>query len=310
MRVTQNRKTKNVLTLICLFFFSLLAPDELFAGENSKILLISSKASVEKYRVAQAEFKKTISHPIREVDLGSDKYDINDLLSFDPDLVYCIGTKAYYFANKHFSDKHIVFSSIINWLRLPLSQNTYGVSNELHTRMPIMMFRYIFPDRKKIGVLYSSKYTLQLFEKSRSEAKELGIEIIGKVISDKKQTMPALKQLLNDTDAIWLISDPLVMPKKEYLYNILKICDADKKPVFSYHDVFAKIGAVLIVSADNPTIGRQAAGIALEVLSGGKIDENVQFPAGSRITLNLKKVKEYGLEYNKDALGSVNDIIK
>ena len=91
---------------------------------------------------------------------------------------------------------------------------------------------------------------------------------------------------------------------------MFKESDARKVPVFSYHDVFTEYGAVLIVSVDNPTIGRQAAGIAMEVLSVGKMEEKVQSPAGSHIILNLKKVKEYGLPYKEEALGSVNQIIE
>ncbi len=299
--------------IILFIFFSLVAPNALFGSEKPRILVINSNASVEKYRVVQEEFKKTVPLQVRETDLGKKSNpDIDDLLGYDPDLVYCIGAKAYFFANRHFNknNKPVVFSSIINWLRLPLSPETFGVSNELHTRMPLMMFRYVFPDIKKIGMLYSRQYTGEWFEKSRDQARELGTEIIGKPVSDKKQTMSALKQLVPDVNAVWLISDPLVMPEKKYLFNILKTCDAAKKPVFSYHDAFAKIGAVLIVSADNPTIGRQVAGIVLDILSSGKLDEKVQYPAGSRIILNLKKVKEYGLKYNKSSLGSVNDIIK
>ena len=40
-------------------------------------------------------------------------------------------------------------------------------------------------------------------------------------------------------------------------------------------------GAVLIVSVDEPTIGRQAAGMAKEITSVGKMEEKVQYPAGS-----------------------------
>ncbi|MDM8551907.1 ABC transporter substrate binding protein, partial [Desulfobacterales bacterium HSG2] len=222
-----------------------------------------------------------------------------------------IGGKAYFFAREHLGEKKVVFSSIINWLRLPgLSGTAYGVSNELHPRMPIYMFRSVFPDIKRIGMLYSMQYTSQWFENAKGQAGELEIEIIGRTVSREKQTLSALNELLPNIDALWLISDPSVMSKKDYLYKILKRCDASKTPVFSYHGPFAKLGATLIVSADMPTIGRQAANIAMGVLSGEEMEEKVQFPAGSHIVLNLKKVKMFGLKYNKDALGLINTIIK
>jgi putative ABC transport system substrate-binding protein len=287
----------------------------LYANSKPKILLINSDTSVQKYKLTQDEFVKAISYPVLKVNLNEKRWKISDvedlLYDEDPDLIYCIGSKAYFIANRYASKKDIVFSSIINWLRLPMTQKTYGVSNELYTGMQIMLFRYIFPNVKRIGVLYSKQYNSQWFKETGDKAGEMGVKIIGQAVFNRdKDTISILKELLDDIDFFWLISDPVIMSDKKVLLKILKECDAKKVPVFAYHDVFAKYGAVLIVSVDNQTIGRQAAGIATEVLSRDKMEEKVQFPAGSHIILNLKKIKEYDLEYKEEALGSVNYIIE
>jgi len=282
---------------------------------NKKILLINSDASVEKYKAAHQEFQKAISDsfPVMEVDLADKRWEIPDveelLFDEDPDIIYCIGTKAYLIANKYASEKSIVFSSTVNWLRLPVTPKTYGVSSELHAVMQLMLFRYIFPDIQKIGVLYSEKYTEQWFKKVRNEVEEMGVGIIGQVVSEK-DSIPALNKLLPDINALWLISDPEIISGKKDLLEILDACGTRKIPVFSYHEAFAELGAALTISADNYTIGRQSAGIVTEVLSGSGMDEKVQFPAGSHIIMNLRKVKEFGLQYSEDALGSVNHIIE
>jgi putative ABC transport system substrate-binding protein len=298
-----------VLSILTLYFF-FFSPIS-FGAEKSKILLINSNASVEKYKVVQDEFKKNISMPTIEVNLESvSGEDIEHITSYDPKMIYCIGSKAYSFAAKYFGNKEIIFSSILNYRRLTLTPKTYGISNEPHPRMPAYISRSIFPSVRRIGMLYSKEYTIQWFESIRDQAKELGIDIIGQVISDPKDSESFLKQLLGSCDAIWLISDPLVIPEERYLLNMLKLCDTYKKPVFSYNEIFAELGAVLVVSVDDPTIGRQAADMASGLLSTQKSDEKVQFPAGSQVILNLKKAKEYGLEYNPNALGVVNTIIK
>ncbi|WP_207682536.1 ABC transporter substrate-binding protein [Desulfonema magnum] len=302
--------------LLCLLFLFLLLPGLLSADDKRKIMVINSDASVEKYREVQEEFHKAISYPIpvTEIRLEDRRRTISeiDALLDDKDycVVYCIGTKAYLIANKYADEKPVIFSSVINWLRLPVTERTYGVSNELHTGMQLMLFRYIFPKIQKLGVLYSRQYTGEWFKKTVEAAKEMNVEIIGHAVSDGNDAVTKLQKLLPDIQAFWLISDPMVMSDKKNLFKILKQCDTKKTPVFSYHGVFAKYGAILVVSADNPTIGRQAAGIAEELLSGRKPAEKVQFPAGSHIILNLKKVKEYGLQYSEDALGSVNQVIE
>ena len=304
-------KIRKVTLLIGLLF--------LFSGSNRaekrpNIILLNSDTSVVKYNEAQEAFKKTFTLPVQEVNLAEKKWKISEIedLLYDeyPDIVYCIGSKAYLVANKYVSEKDIVFSSIINWHRLPLIEKSYGVSNELHTGMQITLFRYVFPDVKKIGVLYSGQYNSQWFNKTRTEAKEMGVEIIGQAVSKTKNSVFALENIIPEINALWLISDPKIMADKKILMDIFSVCEARKIPIFSYHDIFAEYGAVLIVSVDNPTIGRQAAGMVMEVVSGEKIEEKVQYPAGSHIVLNLKKVKEYGLKYNANALSAVNKIIE
>jgi putative ABC transport system substrate-binding protein len=302
-----------VLKPIYALLLLLLIPGSVTA-DHSKILLINSDASVEKYASAQMEFKSTFAYPIKEVNLGEKEWklqEIEDLL-FDeyPDLVYCIGTKAYVAANRFLSEKNIVFSSTINWKRLPVNKRTFGVSNELPPEMEITLFRYMFPGVKKIGVLYSEEYNGQWVNQASAKAEEMEVEIIGHAVEDSKQALSALKKSLPDMDALWLISDPVILSDKKILMQFFTECDAGKTPVFSYQEAFAKQGAVLIVSVDDATIGRQAAKIAMDVLSGEKITEKVQIPVGSQIIMNLNKVKQYGLEYNTDALSSVNQLIE
>jgi len=83
-----------------------------------------------------------------------------------------------------------------------------------------------------------------------------------------------------------------------------------KRPVFAYDDLFAHYGAVLILSADIPTVGRQAAELAAGIIANRVNVEKIQNPAGSQITLNMKKVEEYGIRLDEDALASVNRIIE
>jgi len=295
-------------------WFSLLFPAALGGKKEPKILLINSDATVEKYKVVQEEFKKAFTHPVFEINLNDKKWRIPDIeeVLYDeyPDLIYCIGTKAYLIVNKYLSEKDIVFSSIINWHRLPVTKKTYGVSSELHPGMQITLFRYIFPEVKRIGVLYSEQYNSQLISDTKVEAKEMGAEIITRTVSKNEQTVSALQELLPDLDALWLISDPVIMSDKKILMEVFKECDSKKVPVLSYHDVFTDYGAILIVSVDDSTIGRQAAGMATEILSVGKMENKVQYPAGSHIILNLKKIKKYGLHFNEEALGAVNQIIE
>jgi putative ABC transport system substrate-binding protein len=306
----------NFRTIIRLLMpcFLLLLPAVLTAEKEPKVWLVNSDARVEKYKIAQEEFKRTFARPVFEVNLNEKRWDITAveeaLYDESPNLVYCIGSKAYLVANKFAAEKPVVFSSIINWQRLPLAKKTYGVSNELPSEMQLTLFRYVFPQVKKIGIVYSEQYNKQWFEKTREEAKKIGIEIHGQAVSSNTELARLVSTLLPAIDALWMISDPLIISDKKMLTEVFKACDKKKVPVFTYQDVFTEYGAVLIISVDDATIGRQSARMSNELLAGGTMAEQVQYPAGSHIILNLKKAKEFGLPYNEQALGVINQIIK
>ena len=286
----------------------------LSADEGPKIMVINSNAAIDKYRTAQEEFTKSLSGPVIELDLGTEKLrprEIEELL-YDqyPDLVYCIGTKAYLLANKFISDRNIVFSSIIDWHRLPRAPKTFGISNELNPEMQITLYRYMLPEIKHVGVLYSPKYNKHWFEEAEKAAKAMDFQLTGEPVSKKRNTLSHLKELLPKVDALWLISDPVILASKKTLTEIFEICDRQKIPILSYHPAFAEYGAMMVVSVNDATTGRQAAAMSQEVLAGDTVTRKVQMPAGSHIILNMNKADAYGLKYSSRALGAVNRIIQ
>ncbi len=146
-----------ILALLILFI-----PGTLIAREHKNVLVLNSSLSINKYSIANSEFNYHATNLIGEIDLDSkwlDEKEIKDkIMEMDPDIIYCIGSKAYRMACKVGKDKNIIFSLIINRHRLPVGKNTYGISYELPQSMQLTMYRYFFHDINKIGVLYSKEY--------------------------------------------------------------------------------------------------------------------------------------------------------
>jgi putative ABC transport system substrate-binding protein len=303
-----------ILKNILFFCLCLLIPGVVSAGSEPDILVLNSNISIEKYKIAQEEYKKAIAYKVSEYTVEGFPGDISDLyriISRKPyRLIYCIGTKAYLTARKYAPEKVTLFSSIINWRRLPQNNSVFGISNELHPTMHLMHFKNIFPDIKNIGVLYSREFNEQWIALSKEEAKKTGINIISKAVLDIDQTNESLTKFLTKIDAFWLIPDPMIISSRKNLMRVIQDCNKNKIPVFSYNNLYAKLGATLIVSADDSTIGRQAAVISDDLLSGRELSQKVQLPAGSHITLNLNKVKAFKIPYNHEALDSVNHIFE
>ncbi len=110
-------------------------------------------------------------------------------------------------------------------------------------------------------------------------------------------------------DEVWLIPYPDVINRKSF-FKIIKKREEMKKPLLTYSRAFVENGAVLAVSIDNMIVSRQAAVLAERLINKATIEEKIQKPAGSSVTLNLKKVKEFKLKINPDAMGNINRIIE
>ncbi|MEO5332763.1 MAG: hypothetical protein H7839_12130 [Magnetococcus sp. YQC-5] len=303
---------------IFIFFICQLSPpiSSAWAG-SGHILILNSDASVVKYTTTEKEFQAHLTLSYTSLDLGGDTRPVDtkqiqaSINQLAPDVIFCIGTKALTVAQKLPTKHKLVFSSIMNWRRLPLDENTYGISNDLHVGMQVNMLHYLFPGMQRIGILYSEQFNKEWVELATIEAANAGIKIIGYPIKDVNQLDKILEERLSDLEAIWLIADPLVLANKNNVEKIFHFGEARKKPIFTYSDVFAPFGATMVMSVDLPTIARQAAMLAENLAKGmPPPKERVPDPAGSNIALNKKKILRYGLPLNKKALGAVNTFIE
>ncbi|VAX25213.1 hypothetical protein MNBD_NITROSPINAE04-627 [hydrothermal vent metagenome] len=300
-----------------LFFLALLlvlSSANTFADESAKVLILNSDSKVRKYTFTNNTFKSKLGYNIAEIDLLGDKVNESlikkTLSNFKPDVIYCIGARAYLAAHKLAKNSSIVFSSALNWKRLPINKNTYGVANELPTGMQLMIYRYFFPAINKIGVVYSESFNKEWLKAAIKAANDIGVEIIGEPVRKPDEVGGALSRLLPKVDALWITPDPVVLSSTQAILQIFSQSNTLKKPVFAYNEVYARFGAVLVISADLATIGRQAAEVATKILENKTILSKIQNPAGSYITLNMVKVDKYGLDINMEAMDSVNRLIQ
>lgn len=291
-----------------------------FAGtgfaQSNKVLIVNSEKTVYRYEKIATEFKKVLqqnAYSWTEFNLddhANAEAELKQLIQQEnPVLIYCIGTQAYSLARNVAPNKKLLFSAAINWRRLDVGEGTYGVANELSSAQEISLLRYFFPTIKTIGLLYNDKFSREYVETIKKDALASGINIINKPINDAQEISEALNELLSKIDMFWIISDPVVLSSKESVQQIFQSAQQHKKPVYAYSDVYIEQGAVLAISADIATIGRQSAGLAMMVNQDKMPTGTVQSPAGSMVTLNKCALDTLKLKFNQDALDSVNKIV-
>lgn len=280
-------------------------------SQAAKVLILNSDQTVDRYATVQAAFKETLGKPTIDIDLAARKLSESQLERLLRDegaeSIYCIGSKAYLLANRVARERTIVMSSAINWQRLPTRKQTRIVATELPVEAQLTLFRYFFPQVKRIGVIYSPEFNREWVREAQDAAERLGVELVAESVRRTSSVPGDLKSLLPKVDALWLTADPTVLSNEATIRDIFQQCQGARKPVFTYSAAYAELGATLMISPDIPTIGRQAAGLLLAEDTGA---QPVQSPAGSEITLNLRAVKALGLDLNEEAMDSVNAVIR
>jgi len=287
-----------ILFLLALFMLNLFA---------DKILILNSDASIEKYKSVQEEFIKNTKTPYELLDIAKlSKKEIKEYLYDEyPDIVYTIGLKAHRYANMYIPEKTIFFSSIINHKRINMDENRYGVSNELHSGMHLTIIKSLFHETQTLSLIYSD-YTKDLFENFKSNALNLGINIIGeKITNDNSIDIQNIQQ----SDGLILIADPLLLKDEQKVIKLFEDMHQVKKPIFAYDNLYIKLGASLVISADNPTIGRQVA-YMMQLFNDKKDFAKIQIPMGTNVIFNKKRVEGLEVNYNKQALSVVNEVIE
>ncbi len=274
---------------------------------GSKLLVLNSNSKIEKYKSVQKAFTENYKGDFEVLDLSKiSKKQIKEYLYDEyPDTVYAIGTKAYSYANMFIPEKTIFFSSIVNYKRLNIKNNRYGVSNELHSGMNLIIIKSLFTDISSLGIIYS-EYTKDLFESFRENAESMGIIIKGEKISKNGDID---RTLLKETDALVMIADPMLLKNEADVLEIFQEMNSLKKPVFAYHELFIRFGASVVISAHNPTIGAQVASMVKDY-QDKKDFPKIQIPMGTNVIFNKKTADALGLKYNEQALSVVNKVIE
>ena len=279
------------------------------AEPPARVLVINSDASVLRYTEALQAFKETLGLPITEFDLAKSSESLlrRALTAENPTVIYCIGGSAYQAALKLGGGKSIVLSSAINWERFKVdAKTTRVVANEMPAVSQLTLFRQFFPKLQRVGVVYTAGMNRQWFAQAVAAGKEVGIEVIGRTITRNSQLGGALSELTRKVDALWLMPDPDVLDGESSVKLYFARADAANLPVFAYSPAYAKFSPTLVIAPDTQTVGRQAAGLVQDFAGAPAVTP----PGGSEVTLNLQRVRQYKLEFNREALDSVNHLIR
>lgn len=290
-----------------------------WSGEGPVVVLLSDSEAV--YEQPLAQFKIKMKHEIKVFNLHGDIQQapqlMSDVMALKPALILALGAKAAYFA-KAATVSHqeipVIFTMVLNWQRYRLLEgqsNVAGIDSEVAPGTQLLSMSLLFPDVKRLGVIYSRAHSLASVEEAKQAAQLVGIDIVARPITRTKELKHAYRRLAGEVDAIWLPNDP-VLYSLENIHWLKRQCLKDRLICIGQSDNIVRLGLLLGINPDMPSIGTQAAALADDILQHGLIpaDIGVQDPLGTRLTLNAETAKKIGLKLEDSAMQLADEVIE
>lgn len=221
------------------------------------------------------------------------------------DMVYAITTPTSQAAKNQVTDAPIVIASVTDPEGAGLTgiPNITGTSGAAPTKENLELMRKIFPDAKKIGIIYNSSEQNSVSEvKTLKElAKNYGFEVLEKSVTNGTELVSAANLIVKEADIYYAIQDNTV---SSYFPTLMEVMNKEKKPVFATNNVYTDRGALIAQGATDYDIGYRAGEIAVEVLKNRKkpADIPIETIKNLRVEINRKNMEMLGIKIPEDVL--------
>ncbi|MDD5223325.1 MAG: ABC transporter substrate-binding protein [bacterium] len=184
-----------------------------------------------------------------------------------PAAIFAVGSQAAELAQKDFPEVPLVFSMVLNPEPFLGHPNTTGITMKIHPRDQLQAFKKILPRIRKIGVIYDPEQNRSTIAEAQAAAREIGLTLLEKRVSQTREIANAIKDLMYLVDAFWIIPDQTVISKESFQY-FLETSIERKIPLFAFSGILVKGGALLALAPDYQDMGRQAGNLTKKILAG------------------------------------------
>lgn len=225
-----------------------------------------------------------------------------------PQLVLAVGVLAATIAKDQFTDIPVIFCMVINHDRFNLQGiNITGISAEASLEDQFSILKEILGFRKNVGVLYDPRKTGKIISDAINVAEKFEINLLKKEVYSEREVESALKNIINEIDAFWIIPDGTVVTRAS-LDMIFKKTLKERIPTFCTSQAIVKAGALVSISPDYIYTGQQAASLAHILLQNPTmLSLGTKQPEKLKITFNTSVAEMIGI--NTSSLKSRSDIV-
>jgi|Deesub1362A_J573_1020465.scaffolds.fasta_scaffold00168_15 putative ABC transport system substrate-binding protein len=293
MIIMQSRSRQGISVRSVVFLFLLLKICFSVPNVYGEEVAVVRAGDFKVYKEAQRGFESVCEVRTKEFKLGASV--VKDILRAKPELILAIGYDALE-AVKDIKGIPVVFAMVLAPHKvIPPGSPITGVDITLPAKHHLEKFKIFLPWARRIGVVYDPNETGYLFRKAESEAKKMGLVLVGRAVKSPEEVIPAIDSLRGEIDVLWMFPDVTVINFESVEYMMLFSYE-NGIPVYAISDAYVQNGALMALNIDAYDIGKQAGEIANEILAGKDAREiPVVRARKGRLSVNLSAAEKFGL---------------
>jgi putative ABC transport system substrate-binding protein len=226
-----------------------------------------------------------------------------------PRLVFAVGLKAALAAKLELPDVPVIFGLVLDpeLHGLP-SPNMTGIRMRIKPNQQLETLRTLLPTVRRIGVLYDQDRSEAFISEARRHAQPLGMEVIAVGVKGSSDVPDAVRALLPQIQAFWLIQDSTVVTDLSATFVVQSALDA-KVPLFTFSSTLVQQGALGALVVQAWEVGQQAAYLSGLALRGQTIPSaQLVEPQRPQLTLNLHTADYLGVTLSSDAIRMASEL--
>jgi putative ABC transport system substrate-binding protein len=293
--------------LLCLMLFLTSAAQAKTTPEIAVLLSYDSSTGIDLLNGFRSYFEQQGIEPrltIHSLEKSQEKTTLvlAQLRETKPDMVLALGSLAVNSAGEQLTEVPVIASMVIDKAVLGKYKNVTGVALGFPLKEQVAWLRKIIPSARDIGVIYSSEENEVQMASASILFKRNGLILQQKKIAAPTDLMPSLKQLKNSMDALWGVSDAMVLNSKT-AQSLLLFSLRQRIPFIGLSKAWVKAGALYALERDYFDVGQQCAEMAKQSLAGKGINNiAVMTPRTIRYSLNLKIAKKIKIELSQEII--------
>jgi putative ABC transport system substrate-binding protein len=225
-------------------------------------------------------------------------------------LVVTLGSAATQAAVREVGHLPLMATMIVAADDIKPASNATAVLLEFPLDIQMQWIRRIVPAANSIGVLFNPKENQTKVSNALRIAKETGLTLVTQAVDTPRALPDALENLSRNVDALWGISDSIVMTPQT-AEPILLSTLRNKIPLAGLSTSWVKAGALYALDRDYLDIGAQCGEVAAKILGGASPAALAPtFPRKVTYSVNLKTAGAMNLELPQDVVRGATQVFQ